>query len=189
MQSRARRPRLVVVSGAPGAGKTTLARRLSADLGLLLVSKDEVKEALADAVGSPRDVVASARLGEAAYAALFALAVGTLAAGDGIIVESNFRRGRSEAELEPLVADAAPVLIHCTAAAAVIEHRYSARHADGRRHPVHFDADRMAGLRDEIRAGRFDALDLAVPLLSVQTDDGYQPSYEEILDFATLPDS
>jgi adenylate kinase family enzyme len=38
VQSRA--PGLVIVSGAPGGGKTTLARRLSLDVGLPLLSCD-----------------------------------------------------------------------------------------------------------------------------------------------------
>ena len=41
---------VIVVTGLPGSGKTTLARQLSASLGLPLLSLDSVKEALVDHV-------------------------------------------------------------------------------------------------------------------------------------------
>ena len=47
------RPLLVLVSGSPGSGKTTLARRLAGDLAMPLVGKDTIKEAL----GNARDQV------------------------------------------------------------------------------------------------------------------------------------
>ena len=40
----------VVVSGPPGSGKSTLARGLAPELGLPLLSKDRIKEALFDHV-------------------------------------------------------------------------------------------------------------------------------------------
>lgn len=46
----------VLVNGLPGAGKTTLARAVSAELGLPLLSKDTVKETLADVLGPARSV-------------------------------------------------------------------------------------------------------------------------------------
>jgi predicted kinase len=185
MQSSA--PTLVIISGAPGSGKTTLARRLAFDLRLPLLSRDEFKEALADAMGAPRDVPASMRLGAGAYATLFLVAQQLLEARIGVILESNFRRGVSETELQRLLPWSDPGLIHCTAPAEVVQRRYAERHDRGDRHPAHLDADRAAALADDLAAGRFDPLELPIPTLVVDTTDGWRPSYEEVRDFAAVP--
>jgi predicted kinase len=183
-----RPPALVIVSGAPGSGKTTLAQRLSGDLRLPLLDKDRLKETLADAMGVPADVPASMRLGDGAYAVLYLTVASLLGAGCGAVVESNFRRGVSEPDLLPLVGrgnDAC--LIHCTAAAATLTARYAERFARGERHAVHLDADRAAGLADDLAAGRFDPLELPIPTLVVDTTDRLRPPYEAIREFAASP--
>ncbi len=43
--------RMVLINGYPGARKSTLARALAPELGATWLSKDRIKEALADAVG------------------------------------------------------------------------------------------------------------------------------------------
>jgi predicted kinase len=63
-------PLFVLVGGWPASGKSTLAAALALELGLPYLSKDEVKEALMDALGPPRDVAASRRLGVAAVHAV-----------------------------------------------------------------------------------------------------------------------
>jgi predicted kinase len=180
-------PTLVIISGAPASGKTTLARRLSFDLQLPLLAKDELKEALADAMGAPRDVPASMRLGAGAYATLYLVAQQLLEARTGFIIESNFRRGVSETELQALLAWSDPGLIHCTAAPEVVQTRYAERHDRGDRHVAHLDADRTGALAEDLASGRFDPLDLAIPTLVVDTTDGWRPAYEEIRDFAAFP--
>ncbi len=42
---------LIVVSGAPGTGKSTIAAAVAAHLGWPLLSLDTIKEALADVLG------------------------------------------------------------------------------------------------------------------------------------------
>jgi predicted kinase len=80
--------RVVFVSGAPGAGKTSLAVPLAAALGFALVCKDRIKETLHDALGAPPpDLAWSRRLGAAAMELLWVLA----ADASAVVVEANFR--------------------------------------------------------------------------------------------------
>jgi AAA domain len=64
---------LVLVTGPPASGKTTLARPLAHHLGVPLLGKDTIKEALFDTLGTG-DRAWSRRLGAASYAVLLALA-------------------------------------------------------------------------------------------------------------------
>jgi predicted kinase len=186
MQSRP--PLLVVVSGAPASGRTTLATRLADDLRLLFVGKDALKEAICNAIGPPSDVAASMRAGSAAYAAAFTLARETLAAGRGVVLESNFRRGLSESELQPVVAVGDARLIHCSARREVIATRYRERSTAGLRHPAHRDDERARDLASDLGSGRFEPLELGIPTMVVATDDGLTPEYDAILAFAGRTD-
>ena len=66
----------VLVAGWPGSGKSTLAAALAPELGLPLLAKDEIKEALMDALGAPATVADSQRLGRAAVLAMLRAARG-----------------------------------------------------------------------------------------------------------------
>jgi predicted kinase len=63
--------RVVLVSGAPGAGKSTLAVPLAAELGFMLLRKDQIKEKLHDALfDQTRARLPSTWRGRANWAAL-----------------------------------------------------------------------------------------------------------------------
>jgi 2-phosphoglycerate kinase len=46
-----RRPALILVSGAPATGKTTIAKSLSTQLRIPVIGKDAIKESLFETIG------------------------------------------------------------------------------------------------------------------------------------------
>jgi predicted kinase len=123
--------RVVLVSGAPGAGKTTLARPLAAELGFALLAKDRIKETLGDSLGTQVDLAWSQRLGAASMELLWALA----ADAPAVVLEANFWPD------DPRVPDrlaglgGAVVELHCVCPTAECQRRYAARAS--LRHRVH----------------------------------------------------
>jgi len=171
--------RLVIVGGAPATGKTTLARALGVSLGLPVITKDDVKEALA-APFPTGDRDWSRQLGAAAYGALFAVAELILAAGHGLVLESNFRAGVSDAPLLALAGLAPTVVIVCRTPDALRRQRFEERAARGR-HRVHVDI----AVLDEWREDDAEFLiDIGAPRLIVDTTNGYAPDMEQVATFA-----
>ena len=154
MPGSADKPLLVVVSGPPAAGKTTVARTVAAHLRVPLLAKDTIKEALFDGLGTG-DLAWSQRLGVGTYLAMLALAEDSVAAGASLILEANFARS-GEVETRLAALPARFVQIHCSAPLKVLLERYGRR----QRHPGHVDAQRIAALRDAVESGRHDPLDL-----------------------------
>jgi predicted kinase len=122
--------RLVYVSGSPGAGKSSLAAPLAAELGYALLTKDLIKETLHGALGAPEpDLAWSRKLGGAAMELLWTLS----ARSADVLIEANFRP-HSDYERSRLTAlGGHPVEVHCACPVELAVARYQAR----ARHPVH----------------------------------------------------
>ncbi|MFF2050941.1 AAA family ATPase [Leifsonia sp. NPDC058194] len=127
--------RALFINGAPGSGKTTLARRLAAVLELPLLTKDGIKESLADAVSVP---LPTRRLGAIASDTLWSL----VGAVDGaVIVESFWFAGRDDEYFRRGVATAGVtdgIEVWCEASPETTQARFVGRP----RHHAHDDEQR-----------------------------------------------
>jgi adenylate kinase family enzyme len=127
----------VMVSGPPGAGKSTLARPIADQLQLPLIAKDAIKEALMDVLGYPTSVEESRTLGRAAVMAMLNVAAASHA---GAVLDSTFF---PYAFVQLRALPGPLVEVHCRCPREVAIARYTAR-SHGR-HAGHLDAQRQPG--------------------------------------------
>jgi predicted kinase len=164
------RPLVVVVTGPPASGKSSIAETLARELPAPLIAKDPVKEALFDALGTG-DAEWSKGLGIATYAILFLVLEEELRAGRSCLLEANFDHNEASAQLaaiqlrQPFRA----LQIVCTASRDVLLERFRAR--SGSRHPGHIDDERLEDVVESIDAGRWRALELEGETIEVDTTD------------------
>lgn len=129
-----RRRRFVIVTGPPASGKGTVAPALARRLGLPLIAKDVIKDALMSVLPVP-DVVASRQVGRASVVTMFAVAA---VSPIGAVLESNLRRSVALDEINDLGGTVVEVFCRCDRAVALDRYRRRA----GSRPAGHFDTER-----------------------------------------------
>lgn len=178
---------LVIITGAPGTGKTSLGRRLAAASGLPFMHKDGIKETLFDSLGW-KDRAWSQRLGSAAMDLLFYLAEVQLQAGQPFIVESNFYPEYHTPRFLALQErySFVPVQILCRTDAQVLARRYQKRATSGERHPGHVDHELFNQLDPFGIQDRHGALDIGGRVLQVDTTDFKRLDFDGVLQAVVL---
>jgi predicted kinase len=165
-------PRLIVVTGPPGAGKTTVAAALREQLGLPLIAKDALKETLGDALEFDGDRHESQRLGVATFRIQFAVVHELLSAGISLIAEGNFRGSWFDT-----LPRAEIVQVYVSAAPATLRERLLVR--DSHRHRVHYDREAADEIAQRAAAGEWVPLSLGGRLIEIDTT--IWPDLNEVL--------
>jgi predicted kinase len=186
------RARVVVVTGAPGSGKTTLGKELSRALRIPFMARDDVRGGLFFTAGGlsaqPRRVPTLEESAEAFLRIVEAMA----SLGVSCVVEYVVRQQRA-ADIQRLssVADCVVVLVECR------DHveRFASRNRADRllnRQPVldalgystidEHTSDAVARMRSVAKAMR---VDFDLPTMWVNTHNGYEPGFDGVVDFVT----
>ncbi len=178
-------PLLLLISGPPGAGKTTLGTRLAHDLGLPFFNKDGIKETLFDTLGW-KDRAWSRQLGVASTALLFYCIERHLEAGQSVVAESAFQATYDAPRLEALRQHyrVRVLEVFCMAAPEVLLARFQQRAQNGQRHPGHGEQAQVEELRANLLKGVYQPISAEGAMLTIDTTDvatlEYQRLFQEI---------
>ncbi len=163
-------PTLVIVTGLPCSGKTSLAKQIASSLALPLITKDDIKERLFDSLGW-KDREWSQKLGVATYALMYHILETFLAKKVPLAVESNFSPGRDDLKLLEILSRAPfyPIQLNCYADGKILIDRFLQRM--GHRHPGHIDSDLATELENSLATGHLQPLNIGGTLIEVDTTD------------------
>ncbi|HWZ66146.1 MAG TPA: ATP-binding protein [Patescibacteria group bacterium] len=170
------KPTLIIITGLPGTGKTTLSRKISKILGLPLVEKDTIKEIMFDELGWS-DKAWSDKLANVTSRIMDYITEQQLRAGNKLILESNnFMPSLANKKFQAWQAkyDCKVIQIICKAQVDVLAHRYYDRSlAD--RHPGYQDNSTEAfykqALLERTAKGEDRPLELKGKIIFVDTTD------------------
>ncbi|MEU6879387.1 AAA family ATPase [Streptomyces sp. NPDC046712] len=179
------RPVVVAVCGSPGAGKTTVARATARRLGVLFLTRDEVKVGLGLSSASvakdggvqlnPDFHIAGGPLSLRAEAVMVNAAQLLASSGVSFVVESSVL---SRKLLDALLAcDARVLAVHAVARESVIDERLRARAAEGGAVDRQLSSQFQRG---EMKRSIFDPPSGVDAVIEVDTSDDADPDIEPI---------
>jgi predicted kinase len=178
------RPNLIVVTGRPGAGKSTLAHALAREVACPAICRDEIKEGLINTTrqfGTPNSLV-----GRHVLETFFDTIELLLRRNVTLVAEAGFQHHLWAPALEKLTGIACIRVVLCLVDPLLARKRHVARGiADPRR--IRFHDEQLvhaARMGIDLPIDDYEPIAISVPMLTVDTSDGYEPTLPEIATFA-----
>jgi predicted kinase len=174
------KPLLIVVTGRPASGKTTLAHLLSREIKCPLLSRDEFKEGYINTSGMPHTQLTE-EANRDIYEIFFQAIDLLISKGITLVVEAAFQHKLWAPKLINLSDKAAIKIIVCKIPLEAAKERFYKRLIEQPdREKFHGDASNKESV---LLTGDYQTLKISAPTLEVDTSDYYKPDLKKIVDF------
>ena len=178
------KPLLIVITGRPASGKTTLAHHLSRQVNLPLLSRDEIKEGYITTTGIHHNNLDSS-VDLYVYETFFQTIDLLITQGVSIMAEAAFQHKLWQPKLSGFLNKADIKIIVCTTAPQLAKTRFADRllNEPGRKtfhgeKPIISPNDKTALLIEQ-----YENISMEVPTLQVDTTNNYNPGIDVMVDF------
>lgn len=174
------KPTLIIINGKPCSGKTHLIKRLSNELKIPCLSRDEIKEHLFDEMGI-LDAEWSKKLGRVSFALFFHFMEKLFQSQNSFVVDCNFIPSIHKPKLLKLLKtyEFDAVEIYLEADHQILLTRFQERWNSGERHRGHADNERFAEFSNKLREA-LPPLALNEKILAINTNNFNTIDYSKI---------
>lgn len=179
--------KLIILTGRPAAGKSTIGKRLSQDLKLPIISKDGIREVLLDRLGC-KDRPWAQLLGKAGIDLMFYFARAEFDVGNSIILDNAFDPTISNPRFRELKADynAESIQVVCNSDSETLFQRFKSRVESGDRHPGHREDEAFDHIWEILSREESPVLDIGGEVIEVDTTDFEKVDYPALLERVSL---
>jgi len=178
-----RKPKCVIISGRPGSGKTTLARKLGERLCMPLISRDEIKEGYVNTYGLKHDELPANTNGLVSEL-FFGIVNHYLAGNISVVIEAAFQHQVWEPRITKIVELAHVWIILCSVDDAVAARRHLERGLESTDREFYHGDRQVAHYRETgeiLSPESYGVPKFNVPTIQVATNNEYVPSIDEIV--------
>lgn len=183
--------KLIIISGLPATGKTTLSKKISDSFNLPLISMDAIKELMWNSLGHEFDFEFNDKIGRSAFEIVFHFIEASLSKGVSLVVEAHFNPELNNERFNNLskIFDAEILQIHCGCETDVLRKRFKERMKRNDYHKGHKHTISLYGeerIMNSLGTKNRTRLDIKGETFDLDTTIPEEIDYEKLYNFVGL---